>query len=94
MKRILFSADFYNTNPAGQSYVQFAKGEHYEPDDEARRCVARGIAEEVDVEEPKASEASDDAAAGGTADAGAGSDAAEVEKAPAAASEPAKAKKK
>lgn len=50
MKRILFSASWFETDQTGTSRPRFEAGQHYSPDDvEAQRCVARGIAAEVDV---------------------------------------------
>lgn len=53
MKKIRFSAAWYETSPHGGSYARFEAGKDYPADDdEAIRCIARGIAEEVDVPEP------------------------------------------
>ncbi|MDQ0082938.1 hypothetical protein J2W35_003297 [Variovorax boronicumulans] len=50
MKKIRFSANFHATDAGGNSVIQFAAGQEYPADDpEALRCIARGIAEEVDV---------------------------------------------
>lgn len=47
MKRILFSTTFYN-----EGIPQFEAGKHYAADDaEAIRCIARGIAKEVDIDD-------------------------------------------
>lgn len=55
MNRILFSQTFFATDGGGNSRPQFEAGKHYPADDaEARRCIARGIAAEVDVEDPAA----------------------------------------
>lgn len=52
MIRIRFSQTFFATNGSGASVPQFEAGKDYPADDEeAIRCVARGIAEKVDVEE-------------------------------------------
>lgn len=90
MKRILFSSTFFATDTSGNSKPQFEAGKHYPPDDaEARRCIARGIAAEVDVEDEQPA-----AAADAPADAAAGAEAAAVVVEPVAAdSKPSKAKK-
>jgi hypothetical protein len=76
MKRILFSATFFD---GGEERYQ--AGKHYPADDaEAARCVARGIAKEVDV--------ADEPAAAPDADAGIADSAG-----PAADAKPGKAKK-
>ncbi|MDN8617868.1 hypothetical protein [Variovorax ginsengisoli] len=56
MKRILFTSAWFETDHTGTSHARFEAGKDYPADDaEAKRCVARGIAEEVDVaDEPAA----------------------------------------
>lgn len=52
MKKIRFSANFHETDAGGNSVIRFAAGQDYPADDaEAIRCVARGIAKEVEVED-------------------------------------------
>lgn len=83
MKRILFSYTFFATDSSGNSKPQFEAGKHYPADDaEAVRCIARGIAAEVEVDDPPA-----EAADGATAAAEEGA------AAPAADAKPAKPKK-
>lgn len=54
MKMIRFSKPFFAVNAGGASYPQFEAGKDYPADDpEAIRCVARGIAEEVEVADPQ-----------------------------------------
>lgn len=54
MKRIQFSQTFFETDGSGNHRPRFEAGKHYPADDaEAQRCVARGIAEEVDVPDPE-----------------------------------------
>lgn len=64
MKMIRFNANFYGTDSGGNSRAVFEAGKYYPAaDEEARRCIARGIAEEVDVpDEPAADEPSSPAA--------------------------------
>jgi hypothetical protein len=51
VKRILFSQSFFGTDAAGNHRALFEAGKDYpEDDEEAKRCVARGIAEMVEVE--------------------------------------------
>jgi len=75
IKAALFSVNF-NETAEGISRVRFAAGTSYpladDADGELRRCIARGIATEVDVElpEPPADEA--DESPQSDADAGAG----------------------
>lgn len=58
MNRILFFQTFFATDGSGNSRPQFEAGKHYPADDaEAVRCIARGIAEAVDVPEVEAEEA-------------------------------------
>lgn len=50
MKKIRFSANFHETGAGGNSGIRFAAGQDYPADDaEAIRCIARGIAHEVEV---------------------------------------------
>lgn len=58
MKMIRFFANFYGTDGGGNSRAIYEAGQDYPADDaEARRCIARGIAEEVDVADaPQAAE--------------------------------------
>lgn len=54
MKMIRFNADFFGTDGSGNSRKLFEAGKDYPPDnEEAKRGIARGIAEEVDVDEPE-----------------------------------------
>jgi len=58
MKKILFSASWFETDQTGTSRARFEAGKHYPADDaEAQRCVARGIAAEVEVADEPAPEA-------------------------------------
>lgn len=60
MNRILFSQTFFATDGSGNSKPQFEAGKHYPADDaEAKRCIARGIAEAIDVEVEKDVEATE-----------------------------------
>lgn len=64
MKRIRFSADWFETDLSGNSRPRFEAGKDYPADDEeAVRCVARGIAEEVDVADAPDAPAADATAA-------------------------------
>ena len=52
MKMIRFTKTFWHC-PNGISVPLFEAGKDYPADDaEARRCIARGIAEEVDIPDP------------------------------------------
>lgn len=60
MNRILFSQTFFATDVSGNSKPQFEAGKHYPTDDaEAKRCIARGIATEVDVPDAEVEGATD-----------------------------------
>lgn len=65
MKMIRFTETFWHT-VHGAAVPLFEKGKDYPLDhphiEEARRCIARGIAEEVDVKPPPPSRAELDAA--------------------------------
>jgi hypothetical protein len=65
VKKIRFSANFNDTGPTGTSYARYEAGKDYPADDaEAQRCIARGIAAEVDVpDEPEAEPVAADAVA-------------------------------
>lgn len=61
MKMIRFSQTFWHV-VHGASVPQFEAGKDYPVNEDTQRCVARGIAEEVDVpDEPAADEPSTDA---------------------------------
>ena len=47
--RILFRADFFAVDGAGNSRVLYRAGESYEVTDETTRLVAAGIADAVEV---------------------------------------------
>lgn len=62
IKSALFAVNFHQTDDTGSSRVRFAAGQAYpladDTDGELRRCIARGIATEVDVDAaPEAPEA-------------------------------------
>jgi hypothetical protein len=68
MKVIRFHAPFFGTDAAGNHCEQFSAGKDYPAEnEEARRCIARGLAEEVEVADPEP--AADGAADAGGADA-------------------------
>lgn len=72
MKKIRFSANFHETDAGGNSVIRFAAGQDYPADDaEAIRCVARGIAEEVEVDEEAPAAAAPESAPAAEADAAA-----------------------
>ena len=64
MKKIRFTESWFETDQTGTSRARFEAGKDYLPDDEAKRCVARGIAKEGDVaDEPAADLEADSSAA-------------------------------
>lgn len=88
MKMARFLVDFRATDTAGNSHVRFAAGQAYpleDADGETKRCIARGVAEEVDVDVPNEPAAETQAVEGETK-------LAEAET-PAADAKPAKGKK-
>lgn len=90
---ISFRANFNATDASGNSSPRFEAGKEYDPakddDGEMKRCIARGIAEEVEVDV-----ADEPAETAPTGDAAAGADAAAVAtEQPVAEAKPAKAKK-
>ena len=51
MKKHQYSADYFDVNGGGNSYVKFAKGKVYAITEETSRHAAQGFCEEVEVED-------------------------------------------